>query len=214
MLAMKFRRLLLLAAVVVLLGAVLTGLVVMTIAALPVALAIGLSLIAVVAGLGTHLLRSPRGRTRASPVPPGAQGDTEMSVPAVSPRLRWATQWEGVPPARAVPSTRHRVNAVLAEWDVTGEAVEPTLLVVTELLSNAIDHGRDPVWLSIELRDESVYVEVRDDAPEPPQLQPLEPLRVRGRGLQMIEAVSSGWGWTADPPGKIVWADVPTNWPD
>ena len=99
-------------------------------------------------------------------------------------------------------------------WDVTGEAVEPTLLVVTELLSNAIDHGRDPVWLSIEMRDESVYVEVRDDAPEPPQLQPLKPLRVRGRGLEMIEAVSSGWGWTADPPGKIVWADVPTNWPD
>jgi anti-sigma regulatory factor (Ser/Thr protein kinase) len=131
-----------------------------------------------------------------------------------APRLRWATQWEGAPPARAVPSTRHRVNVVLAEWDVTGEAVEPTLLVVTELLSNAIEHGRGPVWLSIQLRDESVYVEVRDDAPEPPQLQPPEPLRVRGRGLQVTEAVSSQWGWTADPPGKIVWADVPTNWPD
>jgi anti-sigma regulatory factor (Ser/Thr protein kinase) len=112
-----------------------------------------------------------------------------------------------------VPTGRDRLTVVLAEWGLGGEAVEPTLLVVTELLSNAIDHGRSPVRLSVEYSGERVHVEVHDAAPEPPQLQPHDLLRPRGRGLQLVEALSSRWGWTSDPPGKLVWADVPTEWP-
>ena len=102
---------------------------------------------------------------------------------------------------------------MLAEWGLTGEAVEPTLLVITEMLSNAVEHGGGPRWLSLELVEESVHVEVCDDGPDPPRLQPHDPWASRGRGLQLVEALSSRWGWTDDPPGKVVWADVPTRWP-
>jgi hypothetical protein len=59
-----------------------------------------------------------------------------------------------------------------------------------------------------------VRVEVRDAAAGPPRLQPHDPLRIRGRGLQLVDALATRWGWTGDPPGKVVWAEVPTSWPD
>jgi hypothetical protein len=58
-----------------------------------------------------------------------------------------------------------------------------------------------------------VQVEVRDATPDARRLQPPDPARARGRGVHLVEALSSRWGWTADPPGKVVWADVPTEWP-
>ena len=88
-----------------------------------------------------------------------------------------------------LPGTRERVAVVLAEWGLTGEAVEPTLLVVTELLSNAVEHGRGPEWLSLELAGDAVHVRVRDHAPEQPTLRSADPLQVRGRGLQLVEAL-------------------------
>ena len=114
----------------------------------------------------------------------------------------------------AVPDTRDRVTLVLAEWGLTDEAVEPTLMVVTELLSNTIDHARGPVSLSVGLSDGGlVHVRVRDASPEAPQMRPPDPARIRGRGVYLVDALSLRWGWTSEPPGKVVWADVPTEWP-
>jgi anti-sigma regulatory factor (Ser/Thr protein kinase) len=134
-------------------------------------------------------------------------------MPSHTSGRRWATRWESTPPPDAVPSSRERVTVVLAEWGLAGEAVEPTLLVVTELLSNAIDHARGPVELAVEYPGEWVHVEVHDGAPDAPHRQPHDMLRTRGRGLQMVEALSVRWGWTPTPPGKVVWADVATEWP-
>lgn len=187
---MKPRRILALVVVVLLVGA---GLALMTAAALPVALALGFGVLALVAGPGRRLRRRS-GRD--------------------VPRLCWTERWTSEPPVHAVPGTRGRVAVVLAEWGITGEAVEPALLVITELLSNAIDHAAGPVSLSVELVDGSVHVEVRDDGPEPPRLQPFDPSRVRGRGLQLVDALSARWDWIDDPPGKVVRAEVPTGWPD
>ena len=58
-----------------------------------------------------------------------------------------------------------------------------------------------------------MHVAVRDGDAGRPRALPRDPVRLRGRGLQLVEAVSSRWGWTDDPPGKVVWADVPTAWP-
>jgi hypothetical protein len=187
--------------------------VVVSVAALPVAIVLGLTVTALVVGAGTRLRRRP-GRHPGTPPPRAAVGDdVPASGSGASSRLRWVTHWDSVPPPHLLPDTRERVAVVLAEWGLTGEAVEPTLLVVTELLSNATEHGHGPGWLAVEPADGSVRVEVRDDAPEPPHLRPPDPSRVRGRGLQLVEALSQ-WGWTDDPPGKVVWADVKTRWPD
>jgi len=196
------RRLIALAGVVVLLGVV-AAVAVLVVVALPLALALGLTVCTLIVAAGTRLRRTPGPRRTAStPV-----------VHRQSSPLQWLTQWESAPPPDAVPVSRTRLTGVLAEWGLGGEAVEPALLVVTELLSNAIDHGRGPVRLVVEYSGELVHVEVHDGAPQPPRRQPHDLLRARGRGLQLVEALSLRWGWTDDPPGKLVWADVPTAWP-
>lgn len=204
------------------LGAVVAGLAVVVTTALPVALALGAALVALVAGTGTRA-RWLAGRQRGRRVPPRADvayDEPDAAVGGSGPDTgkgaasehRWSTWWDGDPPVQAVPDTREQVTVVLAGWGLTGEPVEPTLMVVTELLSNAIDHAHGPVRLSVELSAEVVHVEVHDATPRPPQLRPPDPMRARGRGVQFVEALSTRWGWTAAPPGKVVWADVPTRW--
>ena len=194
---MKARRLLLLVVSVLVVGAVL---VVVTAAAVPVVLALGAATIALVAG-GVVRPRRRAGWRRDRPAPTPAP-------------LWWSTRWDAEPPVHAVPDTRDRVTLVLAEWGLTDEAVEPTLMVVTELLSNTIDHARGPVSVSVGMSAGGVvHVKVQDASPEPPQMRPPDPARIRGRGVYLVDALSLRWGWTPEPPGKVVWADVPTAWP-
>jgi anti-sigma regulatory factor (Ser/Thr protein kinase) len=208
---------LVLAAAALVLGVLVVGLAMMAAAALPLALVLGAAVLTLVGGVATR----PRGgarrrRSRWAPVRSDVAGDhadVRVDEPGGELRLRWSTSWESDPPVHAVPHTRERVAAVLAEWGLSGEPVEPTLLVVNELLSNAIDHAHGPVRLSVELSAETVRVEVRDATPDAPQLRPPDPARARGRGVHLVDALSSRWGWTPDPPGKVVWADVPTEWP-
>jgi Histidine kinase-like ATPase domain len=212
--------LLVLAAAALVLGAVVVaGLAAMTAAALPLALVLGAAVLTLVGGVGTRLQHGAgwrRGRRAMARSDVGCDDpDTGVRVDGLrgEPRLHWSTRWESDPPVHAVPHTSERLTAVLAEWGLTGEPVEPTLLVVTELLSNAIDHARGPVRLSVERFAETVHVEVHDATPDAPQLHPPDPARARGRGVHLVAALSLRWGWTPDPPGKVVWADVPTEWP-
>ena len=137
---MRPRWLFVLAASALVLGAVVAGLAVMTAAALPLALVLGATVLALVAGVGTRL-RHRAGWRRGQQAPSRSnvgrddRGTGERSDgPRGEPRLRWSTRWESNPPVHAVPHTRERVAAVLAEWGLTGEPVEPTLLVVTEFV--------------------------------------------------------------------------------
>lgn len=122
-------------------------------------------------------------------------------------------QWQSGPPGNAVPFIREQLARVLADWGLTAEAYEPTLLVVTELVTNAVEHARSPIQLTVSFPGECVRVEVHDAASEPPRRQPQDRWEARGRGLQLVDALSSRWGWTPDAAGKAVWADVSIGWP-
>jgi anti-sigma regulatory factor (Ser/Thr protein kinase) len=206
-------RSLVLAATILLLGVVVLSLAVMTVVAFPVALAFEVGLLVLVVGLGARVKRKSEQR-RAQGLSPFRRGYRERDGTGIEAQVqpsgpRWATQWESRPPVDAVPLARSRLSMVLGDWDLADQAGEDILLVVTELLSNAVEHGRGPVQLSVEFRGESVQVDVHDAAPDPPHPLPRDPHRARGRGLQVVEALSSKWGWTNDPLGKTVWAEVP-----
>lgn len=190
--------------VVVVVGVVIAVLAVVAVTLLPVALVLGAGVLALVAGVGSRVRRPGRRRAPSAGVPAGDGG---------GPDRRWTMRWELGVPVDAVPLVRERLAPHLREWGLTGEAAEPTLLVVTELVSNAAEHGRGPVRLEVERHGAAVHVAVHDGDPEPPRCPPADPARLRGRGLLLVEAVSSRWGWTEDAVGKAVWADVPTAWP-
>lgn len=185
------------------------------IALAPVLIVLELAVIALVVGLASRLRRPSGHRTRRSrQLRAGDRTRPDRdTVTGPSQTPRWAMTWESTPPPSAVRFAREQLTRVLTEWNLTGEAAEPTLLVVTELLSNAIDHARAPIQLMVSPTGELVRVEVQDSVMEPPRLQPHDPWARRGRGLQVVEALSSQWGWTDAPVGKTVWADVLTEWP-
>jgi anti-sigma regulatory factor (Ser/Thr protein kinase) len=196
-------RLLRVAAVVLLVVAVLVaGLAVLTVVTAPLVIALELAAVAVVTGVATHRRRSRRRRATAPPPDPEPAGTD----------LEWATGWPHEPEPAAVPAVRERLTGVLSGWGLTGEAGEPTLLVVTELLDNVTAHGRGPTRLAVRLVADGVRVEVTDGSPEPPQVGPPDPAAPHGRGMVIVDGLARQWGWIDEPVGKTIWAVVPTGW--
>jgi anti-sigma regulatory factor (Ser/Thr protein kinase) len=117
----------------------------------------------------------------------------------------------------SVPTARTRTKVILQEWGPTlAELVDDTLLVVSELVGNAVTASREltespPVRLWLQSDWSQVLVLVRDESPR-------SPLRItpsldaeHGRGLMAVEGVSSSWGWypaTGNRLAKVVWARI------
>ncbi len=98
--------------------------------------------------------------------------------------------------------------ATLAEWGVT-DSVDDMLLVVTELVNNAVTHARSECELRISINPLSVRIEVVDEGAGTPDPLPSSPASDHGRGLHLVDALSAAWGFQPVPTGgKLVWAEL------
>ena len=105
---------------------------------------------------------------------------------------------------------RAMIRSICRAGDIEDEVCEDAELVATELVANVVDHARTSCTLIVAVTGAGVLIEVRDFYPcPPPQPQPFDPNNPRGRGLQVVAAVSSRWGVTPFPDGKAVWALLP-----
>ena len=86
-------------------------------------------------------------------------------------------------------------------------------MIVNELVSNAIDHARTSCEITVRHTRSLVRVLAADGSPLAPRRPPFDVNAARGRGLQMVEALASRWGWTRRHRGKTVWATVDCNQP-
>ncbi|GAA0300185.1 hypothetical protein GCM10010302_43450 [Streptomyces polychromogenes] len=87
------------------------------------------------------------------------------------------------------------------------DAVEDVLLVVSELVTNVLDHTSCDPLLVVCFRAGRVRVEVRDADPRLPVPQHPSPAAPHGRGLALVAAVSVHHGVRRLPgAGKAVWA--------
>lgn len=109
--------------------------------------------------------------------------------------------------ADAVPKARRFVGSSLGgEPPGTVHAVE---LVVTELVTNALFHGRPPVHIRLIDLGGSIRVEVEDTGADLPVLGIRDHDSMTGRGLAVVAALSSSWGIdTGRAAGKVVWSQV------
>ncbi|MET9290483.1 ATP-binding protein [Streptomyces sp. NPDC003077] len=111
-----------------------------------------------------------------------------------------------------VRKARAELSKALAEWGL-GRIEDDALLVVSELLTNAICHARTAPGREIETRyvrtDCGVRIEVHDAAYERPQLLPEDPTRESGRGLLLVSVLADRWA-VCDRRGigKQVWAEL------
>lgn len=81
-------------------------------------------------------------------------------------------------------------------------------VVVSELLTNAVVHGRTASVATCRLLVPGyVEIAVNDDGPGEPHLGDPDDRRESGRGLRIVEALSASWGVEDVPDdGKTVWA--------
>ncbi len=108
---------------------------------------------------------------------------------------------------RNIPAQARRdADAVLG--DIEPNTRYNFLLIVSELVSNAVLHSRSPRRLRV-LREGSVLrAEVHDGSPEPPLVLTPSPYRPHGRGMFLIASFADDWGTEVTPTGKVVWAEV------
>jgi anti-sigma regulatory factor (Ser/Thr protein kinase) len=92
------------------------------------------------------------------------------------------------------------------------ELRENAELALSELVTNAILHGRAPVTVRLRGTADHPRVEVRDGSPDPPAFpsteigqQFLDELPTFGRGLGIVASSSEAWGAERDGDGKLVW---------
>ena len=83
--------------------------------------------------------------------------------------------------------------------------VADAALATSELVTNALLHGRPPVDLRLRIEGADVLIEVRDRATyQPRKLRPDEDDE-HGRGLQIVSALATRWGTRPTEHGKAVW---------
>ena len=86
------------------------------------------------------------------------------------------------------------------------EAVRETAVLLTsEVVTNAILHGRSSVRLTVATHPDRVVVEVGDDSSRRPLLLAPDREALDGRGLAIVDMLADDWGVEADGEGKVVW---------
>ncbi len=113
------------------------------------------------------------------------------------------------PDPRAAAAARRVVRSTCTLWDLEELTLDAALLVVSELVTNAVVHTRSQVTVRLRLRPDRLLVEVEDQDSRLPVLQEHDGSdALGGRGLPLVDALSARWGSEPCPAGKVVWAEL------
>jgi anti-sigma regulatory factor (Ser/Thr protein kinase) len=184
--------------------------------------------LAVPMSISPEVCRMPYGQQHA-PVRPGGGRFGQQSISALPgqvlpgpllPAARWVCRQTATSPldtGLACRAARDFTGQILTGWGLL-EMAEDAAVIVSELVTNALQHGlRDvgSVQEQVELiwwrRSSQVICMVTDPGTEPPVMIPdPDPLAEEGRGLHVVDALSTTWGWTRlGGCRKAVWATLP-----
>lgn len=102
----------------------------------------------------------------------------------------------------------------LLKWDMPEEVTDSAVLVLSELLTNAVRHACEPYGRHVETRFErrrgGVRIEVHDANDGEPRLREASAIEESGRGLALVDLLTGGcWGVSdRGGVGKSVWAEI------
>jgi DNA-binding response OmpR family regulator len=115
---------------------------------------------------------------------------------------------ELVPELRCVAAARRFLFRTLAAWDIP-QLFPDAVIVVSELVTNAITHAPAPGELRLSLLPDVLRVAVTDSGTGAPEPRQASATREGGRGLYLVDALTSAWGMEPVPDGgKVVWAEL------
>ena len=110
-------------------------------------------------------------------------------------RLTVDTFETDLPRTRAAPALARRSLARWLATDVDGDELHTAELLVSELVTNAVIHGRGEVTLRAQLDDDRLLVEVIDEGGGFERtVRQHDFASIGGRGLAIVDTAASRWG--------------------
>ena len=122
-----------------------------------------------------------------------------------------------VPHARSsVGAARHALADELAASGIPTPMRDDAVLVLSELVSNAIKHAAPlpsgDISVCWALQQDRLHLEITDGgALTRPQAAVAAVSSLGGRGLDIVRTICSEWGVTEDGNAVTVWADLPRS---
>ncbi|MEV0096096.1 ATP-binding protein [Streptomyces sp. NPDC050738] len=109
----------------------------------------------------------------------------------------------------AVRVARHAVRDALRGWGLFPAFGDVAVLLVSELVTNALRYASGPIGVRLVRLDHGVLlVEVSDPLPDPPRERTSGPDDEGGRGLQLVACSAQRWGTRKGRTGKTVWFEL------
>jgi anti-sigma regulatory factor (Ser/Thr protein kinase) len=106
----------------------------------------------------------------------------------------------------SVPAARRFARDALRH---SSTDVDTVLLLVSEVVTNAVLHARSEVVIEVEELAGVARVEVTDASPLRPRPHRFGAESATGRGLRLLDQLSLRWGTAPhDAGGKVVWFEV------
>lgn len=157
--------------------------------------------------------------------PPPDRRDTSPTTPVRIPAPRTPAngdtqilgddiEWQMAHRPETVARARELARATLARWNTPDDETEAAVLVVSELVTNAVEHAQPPLMLHLhrEHADHRVWIGVTDGGPATQHgawsssCAPDE----QGRGLQLVTALAQTYGQRNHTTGTTYWARMRT----
>ncbi|MFD0373006.1 ATP-binding protein [Streptomyces sp. NPDC059071] len=85
---------------------------------------------------------------------------------------------------------------------------ETLVLLISELVTNAVVHTGCPAVLRMLFGGAGVRVEVADASDRPPRPRHADGDDTNGRGLELVDGLADRWGWQREGTGKSIWCEV------
>jgi anti-sigma regulatory factor (Ser/Thr protein kinase) len=87
-----------------------------------------------------------------------------------------------------------------------GAVLDDALLLVSEMVTNAVLHGAPPLVVAVECAGPSLEIRVRDGSPDLPRQRQARADDENGRGMLLMSSIAQSWGVdTLERGGKEVW---------
>ncbi|MGW1560542.1 SpoIIE family protein phosphatase [Streptomyces sp. NPDC002144] len=115
--------------------------------------------------------------------------------------------WQLPADPAAVAGARRMASEQLTAWGLA-ELDFSTELIVSELVTNAIRYGSEPIELRL-IRADVLICEVSDSSSTAPHLRRARVFDEGGRGLLLVAQVAERWGSRHTSTGKTIWAEQP-----
>jgi anti-sigma regulatory factor (Ser/Thr protein kinase) len=160
---------------------------------------------------GLEGIEQPRGHSRVTAARWSPAVEDEQALKALE-LFGNPTEAEVPLPSRpesAATARRLTQVVVLRQWGLTPKMTEDAVLLVSELVGNAVRHtGARTFGLRMRRRRGWLRIEVRDPSRGLPCLMPVQDMDISGRGLFLVDKLSDRWGVDLLPRGKTTWFEM------